>query len=84
MRKALVGILCAMALMLSSAVSALAASDSASCVGQFSTFFAHGGGGTPRSAVAQDFAHNARPAGANVYRHVATLHGDLESCFAQA
>ncbi len=53
------------------------------CVGQFSSFFAHGGGGTHRSAVAQDFAHNSRPAGANVYSHVAEFHGDLAACFDQ-
>jgi hypothetical protein len=73
-----------MALTLAGAASARAASDSAGCVGQLSTFFAHGGEGTHRSAVAQDFAHNARPAGANVYSHVAQfIHGDLDSCMAQ-
>ena len=71
------------ALLLASAASALGISDSAGCVGQFSTFFAHGGGGTHRSAVAQDFAQNSRPAGANVYSHVAEFHGDLAACFAQ-
>jgi hypothetical protein len=60
-----------------------AASDKAGCVGQFSSFFAHGGGGTHRSEVARDFAHNARPAGLNVYRHVAGFHGTLEECFEQ-
>ena len=84
MRKTLVGILGAMALILASAASSLAVSDSAGCVGQFSRYFAHGGGGIHRSDVAQDFAHNARPAGATVYSHVAQLHGDLDSCFAQA
>ena len=83
MRKTLVGILVAMVLILASAASSLAVSDSAGCVGQFSRFFAHGGGDTHRSAVAQDFAHNARPAGANVYSYVAQFHGDLDSCFAQ-
>jgi hypothetical protein len=85
MRRTLIGIVCATGLLLASAASALGASDNASCVGQFSTFFAHGGGDTQlhRSDVAQFFAHNARPAGANVYSHVAQLHGDLDSCFAQ-
>ena len=81
MRKTLVGIIVATALVLASAVSTLAASDNAACVGQFSKFFAHGGGGTHRSAVAQDFAHNSRPAGANVYSQVAQVHGDLQTCF---
>jgi len=52
---------------------------SASCVGTFSTYFAQQG---MRAEVAQDFAHNARPAGQNVYRHVAQEHGELEACFA--
>jgi hypothetical protein len=60
-----------------------AASDNGGCVGQFSSFFAHGGGGMHRSEVAQDFAHNARPAGQNVYSHVAQFHGTLEECFEQ-
>ena len=62
---------------------AAAPPDGASCVGQFSTFFAHGGQGTHRSAVAQDFAHNSRPAGRNVYSQVAKLHGTLQECFEQ-
>ena len=57
--------------------------DGASCVGQFSSFFAHGGGGTHRSDVAQGFAADAHPAGLNVYSHVAGGHGSLESCFEQ-
>lgn len=57
-----------------------AASDKASCVGQFSSFFAQQG---MRDDVAQDFAHNARPAGQNVYSHVAELHGTLQQCFDQ-
>lgn len=57
--------------------------DRASCVGQFSNFFAHGGGGTHRSDVAQGFAADALPAGLNVYSHVAKGHGALESCFEQ-
>ena len=62
---------------------ASAVSDKAGCVGQFSSFFAHGGGGMHRSEVARDFAHNARPAGRNVYSHVAQFHGTLEECFEQ-
>jgi hypothetical protein len=57
--------------------------DDAACVGQFSRFYAQGGGGTHRSAVARDFAHNARPAGANVYSFVAQGSGSLEACAAQ-
>jgi hypothetical protein len=60
-----------------------AASDNAGCVGQFSSFFAQGGGGTHRSEVALDFAHNSRPAGLNVYSHVAEFHGTLQECFDQ-
>ena len=59
---------------------ASAASDQAGCVGQFSSFFAHGGGGTHRSEVAREFAHEQRPAGRNVYSQVAKLHGTLEEC----
>lgn len=73
----------ATALLLASAVSALATSDKAGCVGQFSTFFAHGGLGMHRSDVAINFARTARPAGANVYSHVAEFHGTLEECFDQ-
>jgi hypothetical protein len=62
---------------------AVAASDNAGCVGQFSSFFAHGGGGTHRSELAQQFAKAAHPAGQNVYRHVAEFHGTLEECFEQ-
>lgn len=65
-------------------VAAAAPSDQADCVGQFSAFFAQGGGGTHRSAVAREFASEARPAGLNVYSHVAEGHGSLESCFAQS
>jgi hypothetical protein len=84
MRRTLIGIVCATGLLLASAASALGASDNASCVGQFSTFFAHGGGDTQlhRSDVAQFFAHNARPAGA-IYSTVGRLHGDLDACEAQ-
>lgn len=75
----------AMLLALAGAPAALAASpdDGASCVGQFSTFFAHGGGDTHRSKIALGFAHGARPAGLNVYSYVATGHGSLEDCEAQ-
>lgn len=57
--------------------------DNAACVGQFSRYYAQGGGGTHRSEVAQNFAKNARPAGANVYSNVAQGHGSLEECDAQ-
>ena len=57
--------------------------DRADCVGQFSSFFAHGGNGTHRSDIATGFAADAHPAGLNVYSHVATGHGSLESCFEQ-
>ena len=75
----------AMLLALAGAPAAVAASpaDGASCVGQFSSFFAHGGGGTHRSNVAQGFAHGSQPAGRNVYSHVATGHGSLASCSEQ-
>ncbi|HET9456178.1 MAG TPA: hypothetical protein VFO78_02465 [Candidatus Limnocylindrales bacterium] len=65
---------------------ALAASPSpnANCVGQFSHFFAQGGGGTHRSDVAKGFAAELRPAGKNVYSHVAETHGTLEACFEQS
>ena len=62
---------------------ASAVSDEAGCVGQFSSFFAQGGRGTHRSEVAQEFAHEAQPAGQNVYSHVAQFHGTLEECFDQ-
>ncbi len=57
-----------------------AASDEAGCVGQFSSFFAQQG---QRDDVAQNFAHNTRPAGQNVYSHVAEFHGTLQQCFDQ-
>ena len=60
-----------------------AASDNAGCVGQFSSFFAQGGDGTHRSVVARGFAHDARPAGRNVYSNVAQFHGTLQECSAQ-
>lgn len=62
---------------------ASAASDSAGCVGQFSSYFAHGGGGVHRSELARQFAREDQPAGLNVYSHVAQFHGSLESCFDQ-
>jgi hypothetical protein len=57
--------------------------ERAACVGTFSSFFAHGGFETHRSDVALDFAHNAQPAGRNVYSHVAEFHGSLDDCFEQ-
>ena len=57
--------------------------DSASCVGTFSSFFAHDGDGMHRSDVAQFYAHNAQPAGQNVYSHVAEFSGSLAECLAQ-
>ena len=62
---------------------ASAASDKAGCVGQFSSFFAHGGLGMQRSQVARQFAREDRPAGLNVYSHVAQFHGSLGACFDQ-
>jgi hypothetical protein len=73
----------ALALAAGTAGIAEGASDNAGCVGQFSSFFAHGGLGTHRSEVAQDFAKDAHPAGQNVYSQVADFHGTLEECFDQ-
>ena len=53
-----------------------AASSQAGCVGQFSSFFAKQG---ERDEVAQNFNHNANPAG-QVYSHVAEFHGSLQQC----
>ena len=64
-------------------VAAAEPNDNAACVGQFSRYYAQGGGGTHRSDVAQDFAQNARPAGANVYSYVAQGEGSLAECVAQ-
>ena len=50
--------------------SASAQSEQASCVGVYSSYYAHGGG-THRSEVAQDFAKKKQPAGQNVYSQVA-------------
>lgn len=77
-RSAVLGVLAVVTLV----PAAMAApSDAASCVGQFSSFFAQGGEGTHRSLVAQGFAWDARPAGLNVYSHVAEGQGSLEACF---
>jgi hypothetical protein len=57
-----------------------APSENAACVGTFSSYFAHQG---MRSELAREFAQNARPAGQNVYSHVAKEHGGLEECFAE-
>jgi hypothetical protein len=73
----------ALAALGSSAAAASAASEHAGCVGQLSSFFAQGGGDTHRSELAQEFAHDARPAGQNVYSQVAQLHGTLAQCFEQ-
>ncbi len=75
-------ILLAMAVTPAGVAAADAPNDGASCVGQFSSFFAHGGAGTHRSQVAQGFAHDLRPAGRNVYSHVAKGHASLNDCFA--
>lgn len=64
------------------ATAAAAPNPNAGCVGQFSSFFAHSDE-PHRSDVARDFAANSRPAGRNVYSHVAEFHGTLESCFDQ-
>jgi hypothetical protein len=72
-----------LALAIAVPVATASENDRAGCVGQFSSFFAHGGGGTHRSDVARGFAMNSHPAGLNVYSHVAEGHGSLESCFAQ-
>lgn len=72
---------------IAAAPAAVAAADApaaaGSCVGQFSSFFAQGGFGTHRSIVAKAFAKDARPAGLNVYSHVAVGHGTLDDCFAE-
>ena len=71
-----------LALAAAPATVAAAPGDGSSCVGQFSSFYAHGGEGTHRSEVAQGFAHDAHPAGRNVYSHVSKGHGSLDGCFA--
>lgn len=76
----------AVLLVLATAPASLAAAepnDNAACVGQFSRYFAQGGGGTHRSEVAQNFADNAQPAGRNVYSQVAQGSGSLAECDAQ-
>jgi hypothetical protein len=81
-RAAVLAVLVAIAVAPVGVAAADAPNDRASCVGQFSSFFAQGGGGTHRSDVAQGFAHDARPAGRNVYSHVAEGHASLDECFA--
>ena len=83
MKKAIVMGATLVALAASGATATAAPSDRASCVGAFSSFFAHDGLGMHRSDVAQDFAHNAQPAGRNVYSHVAEFHGSVDACFEQ-
>ena len=84
MRRASTRFLLAMSVALAAAAlsagPASPASDKAGCVGQFSSFFAEQG---QRDDVAQNFAHNERPAGRNVYSHVAEFHGSLQECFDQ-
>lgn len=83
MRRSLIATALFAVLMLIPAAAGAAPAESSSCVGQFSTFFAHGDA-PHRSDVARDFAENAKPAGLNVYSHVAQLHGTLDSCFEQS
>jgi hypothetical protein len=78
MRKLMLAALVAAAL--ATAAPASAADPRAGCVGQFSSYFASQG---MRDDLARDFAQGARPAGKNVYSHVAEFHGDLEECFEQ-
>ena len=52
----------------------------AACVGTFSSQFAHDG---VRADLARMFAETERPAGRNVYSHVAQEHGGLEECFSE-
>jgi len=66
---AIVGLVSAVAIAVTGPASAQG--EQASCVGVYSSYYAHGGGGTHRSDVAQDFATNAQPAGRNVYSQVA-------------
>ena len=80
--RAAVSLAMLLALAVAPATVAAEPNDGSSCVGQFSSFFAHGGEGTHRSEVAQGFAHDAHPAGRNVYSHVAEGHGSLADCFA--
>jgi hypothetical protein len=55
--------------------SGFAASDNASCVGTYSSYFAHLG---MRDEQAHRFSH-----GNQIYSFVAQYHGDLASCNAQ-
>jgi hypothetical protein len=57
-----------------------APNENAACVGTFSSFFAQQG---IRDDLAREFGQNARPAGQNVYSHVAQEHGGLEECFSE-
>jgi hypothetical protein len=68
------------ALGVSAGNSLAAPNENASCVGTFSSYFAHQG---MRDDVAREFAQTMRPAGRNVYSHVAQEHGGLEECFAE-
>ena len=83
MKRLLVVASLALACVAATASPTSAASERAACVGQFSSFFAHGGGGTHRSELAREFATEDRPAGRNVYSSVAQFHGSLEACFEQ-
>ena len=64
-------------------VAAAGPNDNAACVGQFSRYYAQNEGGMRRSDVAQYYAKNFRPAGANVFSNVAQGHGSLAACDAQ-
>jgi hypothetical protein len=78
-RTIVIGLMLA-ALGVSAGNSAAAPNENASCVGTFSSFFAHQG---IRGDLAREFAMTMRPAGQNVYSHVAKEHGGLEECFAE-
>jgi hypothetical protein len=78
MRKAIVGSAILAALAMQAGTASAAPNPNAACVGTFSANFALQG---IRADLAQDFGKNARPAGLNVYSHVAQEHGGLEECF---
>jgi hypothetical protein len=80
MRKIFVSCAILVSVLVPAATASAAPNPNASCVGTFSSFFAQQG---IRAELAQDFAQNARPAGRNVYSHVAQEHGGLEECFAE-
>jgi hypothetical protein len=80
MRKAIVIGAILAALVVPAATASAAPNPNAACVGTFSSYFAQLG---IRAELAQDFGQNARPAGRNVYSHVAQEHGGLEECFAE-